>query len=174
MRTEIRSHKSSMMHVSFGALKRNEGGGVGRILHFSPVWISPEQLRMLSRYFHLGNKIFIETFWCCWCICIFASFLSLSTTHNVITKFHKRKNQYHQFFWHSDKLKVRWRYHLTKALQSREGRGGVSPPPPPLPSKKVLCWCALFAEDSFKCALFDRSNQQCIWKSTSKITSKLK
>ena len=41
-------------------------------------------------------------------------------------------------------------------------RGDVSPPPK-------------FSVDApFKCALFERSNQKCTWKSTTKITSKLK
>ena len=37
------------------------------------------------------------------------------------------------------------------------GQRGRQPPPPP----KVLCRCVLFADEPFKCALFERSNPKC-------------
>ena len=49
------------------------------------------------------------------------------------------------------------------------GRGGVSPPP-----LKFYVDVLFFADESFKCTHFEKSNQQYTWKSTDKITSKLK
>ena len=45
---------------------------------------------------------------------------------------------------------------------SGENRGDVSP-------LKVLCRCALFADEPFKYVLFEKSNQKCTWISTSEI-----
>ena len=39
---------------------------------------------------------------------------------------------------------------------------------------KISVDVPFFADESFKCAPFEKSNQQCTWQSTSKITSELK
>ena len=48
------------------------------------------------------------------------------------------------------------------------GAEGASAPP------KLSVNVPFFADEPFKCALFERSNPKCTWKSVSKISSKLK
>ena len=56
---------------------------------------------------------------------------------------------------------------IEQAFQSKGGKGGVSPP-------KLSVDVPFFADEPFKCALFERSNQKCTSKSTREIMSKLK
>ena len=51
-------------------------------------------------------------------------------------------------------------------------KGGEAEGPSALPKFSVDV--PFFADGSFKCALFERSNEKCTRKSTSKITSKIK
>ena len=54
-----------------------------------------------------------------------------------------------------------------QAFLSRGAEGASTP-------QKFSVDMLFFADESFKCALFERSNQKCKWKLTSKILSKIK
>ena len=84
-------------------------------------------------------------------------------------------NFYLQFLYNTNSQFWRWIKKISNSHRpSGAGGGGKTEATSAPPSSKVLCWCAPFSVESFKCALFERRTQKCRWKSTSKITSKLK